>query len=81
MSHGDLALHSLINLKQSWQNLLCHYLQPRILSLEVDLQLGSFMSGSEYNDEFYMDEHGRVRKNTNRSGGIQEGEEEVEYVV
>lgn len=29
------------------------------------------MTGSEHNDEFYMDEHGRIRTRTNRSGGIQ----------
>lgn len=29
------------------------------------------MSGSEHNDEFYIDEHGKVRTRTNRSGGIQ----------
>ncbi|CAN4112879.1 unnamed protein product [Withania somnifera] len=34
---------------------------------------GTFMTGSEHNDEFYMDEHGRIRTRTNRSGGIQGG--------
>ncbi|MFS7968382.1 Chorismate synthase 1 [Helianthus anomalus] len=34
---------------------------------------GTFLTGSEHNDEFYMDEHGRVRTRTNRSGGIQGG--------
>ncbi|KAK4487531.1 hypothetical protein RD792_005823 [Penstemon davidsonii] len=34
---------------------------------------GTFMTGSEHNDEFYMDEHGRIRTKTNRSGGIQGG--------
>ncbi|CAL9780599.1 unnamed protein product [Musa acuminata subsp. burmannicoides] len=34
---------------------------------------GTFMTGSEHNDEFYMDEHGNVRTRTNRSGGIQGG--------
>lgn len=29
------------------------------------------MTGSEHNDEFYMDEHGKIRTKTNRSGGIQ----------
>ncbi|GAB3793084.1 chorismate synthase [Spirosoma humi] len=29
--------------------------------------------GSEHNDEFYMDENGRVRTKTNQSGGIQGG--------
>ncbi|KAK6156379.1 hypothetical protein DH2020_010627 [Rehmannia glutinosa] len=32
---------------------------------------GTFMTGSEHNDEFYMDEDGRIRTKTNRSGGIQ----------
>ncbi|HTE56068.1 MAG TPA: chorismate synthase [Kofleriaceae bacterium] len=31
------------------------------------------MTGSEHNDLFYADEHGRVRTRTNRSGGIQGG--------
>ncbi|KAL9676788.1 hypothetical protein QQ045_005008 [Rhodiola kirilowii] len=34
---------------------------------------GTFLTGSEHNDEFYTDEHGRVRTRTNRSGGIQGG--------
>uniref|UniRef100_A0A1D1YPL0 chorismate synthase n=1 Tax=Anthurium amnicola TaxID=1678845 RepID=A0A1D1YPL0_9ARAE len=34
---------------------------------------GTFMSGSEHNDEFYIDENGRTRTKTNRSGGIQGG--------
>ncbi|KAF5749751.1 hypothetical protein HS088_TW03G00076 [Tripterygium wilfordii] len=34
---------------------------------------GTFMTGSEHNDEFYTDEHGRIRTRTNRSGGIQGG--------
>ena len=29
------------------------------------------MMGSEHNDEFYVDESGRTRTRTNRSGGIQ----------
>lgn len=29
------------------------------------------MTGSEHNDEFYMDKDGRIRTKTNRSGGIQ----------
>ncbi|XP_057475576.1 chorismate synthase 2, chloroplastic-like [Actinidia eriantha] len=33
---------------------------------------GTFMTGSEHNDEFFIDEHGRIRTRTNRSGGIQE---------
>ncbi|CDP04364.1 unnamed protein product [Coffea canephora] len=34
---------------------------------------GTFLTGSEHNDEFFMDEHGRIRTRTNRSGGIQGG--------
>eukprot|EP01018_Ginkgo_biloba_P033695 Gb_41600 [translate_table: standard] len=34
---------------------------------------GTFMTGSEHNDEFYMDEMGSIRTRTNRSGGIQGG--------
>ncbi|KAL8159820.1 hypothetical protein V2J09_001357, partial [Rumex salicifolius] len=34
---------------------------------------GTFMTGSEHNDEFYTDQHGRIRTRTNRSGGIQGG--------
>lgn len=34
---------------------------------------GTFMTGSEHNDEFYTDKNGRIRTRTNRSGGIQGG--------
>lgn len=34
---------------------------------------GTFLTGSEHNDEFYIDEHGKTRTRTNRSGGIQGG--------
>ncbi|GAV69982.1 Chorismate_synt domain-containing protein [Cephalotus follicularis] len=34
---------------------------------------GTFMTGSEHNDEFFTDEYGRIRTRTNRSGGIQGG--------
>ncbi|XVE63215.1 hypothetical protein DITRI_Ditri07aG0001700 [Diplodiscus trichospermus] len=34
---------------------------------------GTFLTGSEHNDEFFTDEHGRSRTRTNRSGGIQGG--------
>ncbi|KAF9676693.1 hypothetical protein SADUNF_Sadunf08G0029500 [Salix dunnii] len=34
---------------------------------------GTFLCGSEHNDEFYTNEHGRIRTRTNRSGGIQGG--------
>ncbi|KAK4349370.1 hypothetical protein RND71_032125 [Anisodus tanguticus] len=29
------------------------------------------MTGSEHNDEFFMDEHDQIRTKTNRSGGVQ----------
>ncbi|KAE8672017.1 Chorismate synthase [Hibiscus syriacus] len=32
---------------------------------------GTFLTGIEHNDEFFTDEHGRIRTRTNRSGGIQ----------
>jgi len=31
---------------------------------------GTLITGSEHNDEFYMDESGDIRTRTNRSGGI-----------
>ncbi|XVF23646.1 hypothetical protein REPUB_Repub13aG0057100 [Reevesia pubescens] len=34
---------------------------------------GTFLTGSEHNDDFFTDEHGRIRTKTNRSGGIQGG--------
>ncbi|XP_071710050.1 chorismate synthase 1, chloroplastic [Rutidosis leptorrhynchoides] len=34
---------------------------------------GTFLTGSEHNDEFFTNEDGRVRTRTNRSGGIQGG--------
>ncbi|XP_073111344.1 chorismate synthase, chloroplastic isoform X2 [Elaeis guineensis] len=34
---------------------------------------GTFMTGSEHNDEFYTDKNGNIRTRTNRSGGIQGG--------
>ncbi|XP_068652607.1 chorismate synthase, chloroplastic [Aristolochia californica] len=34
---------------------------------------GTFLTGSEHNDEFYTDENGKIRTKTNRSGGIQGG--------
>ncbi|KAA0036456.1 hypothetical protein IC582_005822 [Cucumis melo] len=34
---------------------------------------GTFLTGSEHNDPFYLDENGRIRTVTNRSGGIQGG--------
>ncbi|KAL5583139.1 hypothetical protein UlMin_015581, partial [Ulmus minor] len=32
---------------------------------------GTFLIGSEHNDELYVDELGRIRTRTNQSGGIQ----------
>ncbi|KAK9085618.1 hypothetical protein Sjap_026029 [Stephania japonica] len=32
---------------------------------------GTLLTGSDNNDEFYTDDHGRIRTRTNRSGGIQ----------
>ncbi|KAJ8544188.1 hypothetical protein K7X08_035792 [Anisodus acutangulus] len=40
----------------------------------------TFMTGSEHNDEFYMDDHGRIRTRTNRSGGIQVGKSNGEVI-
>ncbi len=34
---------------------------------------GTTMTGSEHNDEFYVDENGETRTATNRSGGVQGG--------
>ncbi|AES62175.2 putative chorismate synthase [Medicago truncatula] len=34
---------------------------------------GTFLTGSEHNDEFYIDQNGKMRTRTNRSGGIQGG--------
>jgi chorismate synthase len=34
---------------------------------------GTLLTGSEHNDEFYIDDRGEVRTRTNRSGGIQGG--------
>ncbi|KAI3426715.1 Chorismate synthase [Psidium guajava] len=34
---------------------------------------GTRLTGSQHNDEFYLDGHGRIRTRTNRSGGIQGG--------
>ena len=39
--------------------------------LSMEILAGTFMTGSEHNDEFYTDSHGRIRTRTNRSGGIQ----------
>jgi chorismate synthase len=42
---------------------------------------GTLMTGSEHNDEFYIDEAGDTRTVTNRSGGIQGGISNGENVV
>ena len=34
---------------------------------------GTLLTGSEHNDEFYLDETGKLRTRTNRSGGVQGG--------
>ncbi|MCL7025510.1 hypothetical protein MKW94_011208 [Papaver nudicaule] len=47
---------------------------PATKSFEIGSGLGgTFMTGSEHNDEFYIDGSGRIRTRTNRSGGIQGG--------
>lgn len=42
---------------------------------------GTLLTGSEHNDEFYVDEQGEVRTTTNRSGGIQGGISNGENIV
>ncbi len=42
---------------------------------------GSEMTGSEHNDEFYLDEQGGIRTRTNRSGGTQGGISNGENIV
>ncbi|MBD2096683.1 chorismate synthase [Trichocoleus sp. FACHB-591] len=42
---------------------------------------GTLMTGSEHNDEFYIDEAGEVRTATNRSGGVQGGISNGEDIV
>ncbi|NEP17316.1 MAG: chorismate synthase [Leptolyngbya sp. SIO4C1] len=34
---------------------------------------GTYLTGSQHNDEFYTDEQGEIRTRTNRSGGVQGG--------
>jgi chorismate synthase len=34
---------------------------------------GTLLTGSEHNDEFYIDDRGEIRTRTNRSGGVQGG--------
>ena len=42
---------------------------------------GTTMTGSEHNDEFYIDENGETRTKTNRSGGVQGGISNGENIV
>eukprot|EP01018_Ginkgo_biloba_P031208 Gb_32920 [translate_table: standard] len=42
---------------------------------------GTLMTGSEHNDEFYMDDMGEIRTRTNRSGGIQGGISNGETII
>ncbi|MDJ0650874.1 MAG: chorismate synthase [Xenococcaceae cyanobacterium MO_188.B19] len=42
---------------------------------------GTTMTGSEHNDEFYIDETGETRTRTNRSGGVQGGISNGENIV
>ncbi len=42
---------------------------------------GTTMTGSEHNDEFYLDEAGNTRTVTNRSGGIQGGISNGEHII
>ncbi len=42
---------------------------------------GTTMTGSEHNDEFYIDEQGETRTRTNRSGGVQGGISNGENII
>ena len=42
---------------------------------------GTAMTGSQHNDEFYVDEAGKTRTTTNRSGGIQGGISNGENII
>ena len=42
---------------------------------------GTVMTGSEHNDEYYLDEQGETRTVTNRSGGIQGGISNGENII
>ncbi len=42
---------------------------------------GTLMTGSEHNDEFYLDETGDIRTQTNRSGGVQGGISNGEPII
>ncbi|CAN0431670.1 unnamed protein product, partial [Scytosiphon promiscuus] len=42
---------------------------------------GTLLSGKTHNDEFYVDDNGRTRTRTNRSGGVQGGISNGETIV
>ena len=42
---------------------------------------GTLLTGSEHNDEFYLDEKGQLRTRTNRSGGVQGGISNGENII
>jgi chorismate synthase len=42
---------------------------------------GTFLTGSQHNDEFYTDEQGNLRTRTNRSGGTQGGISNGETII
>ncbi|GBF79738.1 chorismate synthase [Aphanothece sacrum] len=42
---------------------------------------GTLLTGSEHNDEFYLDDNGEIRTVTNRSGGIQGGISNGENII
>jgi chorismate synthase len=42
---------------------------------------GTLLTGSEHNDEFYLDDSGEIRTRTNRSGGVQGGISNGENII
>ncbi|OKH23492.1 chorismate synthase [Hydrococcus rivularis NIES-593] len=42
---------------------------------------GTLLTGSEHNDEYYIDENGEIRTATNRSGGVQGGISNGENII
>ncbi|HIK32826.1 MAG TPA: chorismate synthase [Oscillatoriales cyanobacterium M59_W2019_021] len=42
---------------------------------------GTLLTGSEHNDEFYVDDAGNIRTRTNRSGGVQGGISNGENII
>ena len=42
---------------------------------------GTLLTGSQHNDEFYLDEQGEIRTVTNRSGGVQGGISNGENII